>query len=562
MSRLNPFNWFRSNPKLRERDRLNSAKISNDPVALSVLPKDLPLTNEDLYQQIANLAQNKERIQLLVNQAIYIQEVSNMTENQKRQKRLLEAKIVEIDEKIGILNQELADNFIALSIEDCSRMYQRQSNPQYRLASSLSGKPISEQTETLVSLANELNSARDEKGHPLLKEQIPKIDINDASRLQTENICKKLGKKVGRAIASIVETIWDYKWHAGKATFLMKFGMMPFITAGTCLSVPTSFLVGPATGLFYLTLCLGFSGVMIYKDEGLQETLRDFADGKYVGTLKDITLSSVYNSTVNVLGNGHYRFLTDDLPLLASGTLKMAAAARGLSHFGKNPTNAAEDAVGLLGELDESLREYIDAFVTIEKAVIKLTMRIFGELVKGQVEAAGEAVQEGVKVSLGIAGTIVKTSVGTARAIAKEAKDQVRALASEVIDLDAIDARFEQVKEGLSQLAGQAAYSVGGWVAEKIGYSQDRIAINAQKMTSSNLHQDNEIVYEQETFGGNLDQNSQYLPNSNMELGPSIPGIGYRVSRKNKKSVRKSPRKSVRKNKKSVRKSVRKVAKK
>ena len=38
MSRLNPLNWFMST-NLRERDRINCANISNDPVALSVLPR-------------------------------------------------------------------------------------------------------------------------------------------------------------------------------------------------------------------------------------------------------------------------------------------------------------------------------------------------------------------------------------------------------------------------------------------------------------------------------------------------------------------------------------------
>ena len=125
-----------------------------------------------------------------------------------------------------------------------------------------------------------------------------------------------------------------------------------------------------------------------------------------------------------------------------------------------------------------------------------------------------------------------------------------------------MDARVKKLKQGLSQLAGQAASSVGGWVAKKIGYSQDEIDINAQEMTASNAHQDNEFVYEQKTFGDSQNsQNSQYLPHNSDGL-TTIPGIGYQISRKNRKSVRKSVRKVAKRSvRKSSRKSVRKVAK-
>lgn len=548
--------WFGKQQGIIEKNNEMVSKIENDPVAQAVVSSSpIELTNDDLTREIANLKSYKEQIELILKQSIYTQAVIQTANQQRKEK--LEARLAETNERLDQLNEKLSDQILEISLESVTRAHERQVDPNYRFAASLAGLSDEEQVKRLSRMAVEMNDETDEKGQPLLKTPIPNHLIRDAAT--SRNICVKLAKKVGEAIKYTTDFISTYKWKIAQGTALVKWGMFPAVTAGACLSLPSAFFKGPFTGILYGTMCLGVMGVMIYKDEKLQTLLRDFADGNYIGSLQDIKLSGLFHSALNELGNGKYELFTTDLPMFSKGVLKSASLIRGLMHFKENPMNAADEMVSLLGDVNESAKEYIEAVGKIQRAGVKLAMNIAGDFAKEQVHVVGDTVTEGVKVAVGVAGEAAKTALKASREAAKAVQNEIKSLAHEVIDLDMI----ENVKQRVSESAGNLL----GWVSNKIGRARQQItneahSINeiAHKKYDENKYNDVKDVKDINPIGS-----INYIPTGAPIDGGQVPlflSFSHKKSvKKTKKSVKKKSvkKKSVKRAKKSVkRKSVKK----
>jgi hypothetical protein len=554
--------WFGKKKGIIEKNDEMVSKIEMDPVAQAIVSNSpIKLTNDDLTRQIANLNGHKDQIELILKQSIYTQ-VIMQTSNQQRKEKL-EARLADINQKLDQLNEQLSDQILEISLESVTRAYERQVDPNYRLASSLAGLSHEEQAIRLSRMAKEMNDEIDENGQPLLKTPIPNHLIRDAP--VSKNICVKLANKIGEVISYITDFFLTYKWRFAQGAALMKWGMFPVVTAGACLSVPSAFLTGPFNGILHGTMCLGVMGMMIYKDEKLQTIIRNFADGNYIGSLQDIKLSGVFHSVLNELGNGKYEFLTSELPILSGGILKSASLIRGLMNFKENPMNTADEMVSLLSDLKDSGKEYIEAFGKIQRATVNLAMGIAGDFAKEQVHVVGDTVTEGVKVVVGVAGEAAKTALKASREAAKAVQNEIKSLVHEVIDLDMI----ENVKQQVSESAGNLL----GWVSNKIGRARQQItndahSINeiAHKKYDENKYNDVKDVKDINPISSSIN----YIPTGGAPIdGGQVPlflSFSHKKSVKAKKSVKKA-KKSVKKTKKSVkrksvkRKSVKKTKK-
>jgi acylphosphatase len=529
---------------------LSSAIVSADTKRLVLEKKILELRKVGLevtLEQTENIIKNN---------------LHNLEKNDKY-KDIITERQDKLIKKIDETNQRLLEISINISTETLVLINSDLFNPLVKIAEKISKYPLEKQNELVIQYAEQLNDFMEEIGEE--KENIPRSVIKEAKR---SGVCTKLATLVGRTIYFLYNFLTiKNAVSAVSAAFLFKYGLIPHATYGVCFNVPSYFMYGPISGLANLILCLGFSGTMIYRSEGLQRIIKyvigdrsDIDDIVYT-----ITASSVINSVVGSLLDHNYAFLTDDLPFLARGSLILSSGIELIANFKKNPISTAESITSSLNDISEIAKDYIIAFSTIQKSVSDLIFKIIQTTATEQIKVAGHNVKNMADTAVEIAAQAGETAILTTIDIVASTGSRLKR-------------SVQQITEKVSEVAGKLK---GSDVKQLMIESDDTIKDTEKGMIDTmweftkfikskveekvqEFSYKNEDVYYDNYDNYDKSNPSTYIPIEVPPLNQDVVGQLNFKYKKTKKSLRKSRKvssKASKKYKKSRKKSLRKSRK-
>lgn len=428
------FSWLYSqNPIDKRNEIINNIKIN--PIASALLSSDEK--RNILEKKILDLKTEGLRITLEQTNTLIQESISRITQDDVKDEselhRRLTLRKIEIEKKINANSIRLAELSLSLSSDTLALMNSDKFNPIFILAQKIANAPENEQKDLIISWSNQINSLNevlDNEGNPILPYDriIPKQMIRNAIEKDDINNYKKLARMIGGNLSNLNN--WDIKKLIVSGGFLVKFGMFPYITTGICINTPFSFFSGIPSGLMYSTLCLGFLGLMIYRSENLKNIIKTFVQGKWDWNSDDniykmSTMHSIIKSASEVLVDGHYALLTDDLPIAFSASLKIASAFELLSDFKTDPINTASKLSEIMHQTRNISKSYIIAFSNIQRNMTSLFFDIISDTVEEQIKSAGHTIEKGAE-------TVFKT-VATSAITIGETGYNVGAIAAEQI---------------------------------------------------------------------------------------------------------------------------------
>jgi len=312
-------------------------------------------------------------------------------------------------------------------------------------------------------------------------------------------------------------------------------------------------MYGPISGLSSLILCMGFSGVMIYRSQGIQDVI------KIITNVKDDSVyytsaCSIANSVKESLMDHNYALLTQDIPVLAQGSLCLASAADLVMNFTHSPISTAENIKLTLSNITDIAKDYIVAFSVIQKSVSDLFFKTIQTVATEQIKVAGHNVQNVAETVIDIAAQVGETTVYTALDIAastgERLKRSVGGIAEKMgqvvgrLSVSNVKNLMIDTSEEIKESKKNTMDSLLGW----FGYSKSKVDQKAQEIAERPYNDENDLkvpVYEQ--------AQSFYVENEpTVPLSQSFAGELKFRARKTKKSKRKSKKtkKSKRKSKK------------
>lgn len=479
--------------------------------------------------------------------------------------RGLSSRKSEIKEQLDRNSLRLAELSLSLSANTLALINSDRFNPIFILANKIANAPESQQANLIVSWAeqiNGLNDVMDNDGKPILPDDrlIPTNYIRDVKdNPENVKLCRKLSIALGKVISFLLFTLKPIKT-AVSAAFLIKFGMLPAVTAGICLNTPFSFMSGIISGMMYTTLCLGFSGAMIYRSESLKNVVQTIVDGKWNWNSKNniynvVTMSSIINGTVDILQDGHYAFLTDDLPIALSAALKVSASFQLVADFKNDPINTAANLSQVLHETKNISYVYIKAFANVQKNITSFVFDILAQAAQEEIKVFGHTVEKG-------AGAIIKTvaegaitigetgyNVGAIAAeevsrVAEKAMGGLRNIATAISDVSKKLKIGSTIKNELTQ-SEQSAQS---FVDEQIQSMDESVQSKQDDMVNVHIEkvEEKESAYLQYPSLSSMQSffSDTYQKISDRFIQPKQSSLKLRHKSKTKKSTRKSIRKS------------------
>ncbi len=437
-----------------------------------------------------------------------------------------------LKEQINQTNQRIADISIEIATETLVLVNSDPMNPVFKIAEKIARQPLHRQNELIIQYAEQMNDFMEASGMPS-DNFIPREVIQEAKYSAVIYIPIKLATLLGKAIY-YVWTFLTSKFviNTVSTAFLVKYGLIPYATYGVCVNVPSYFMYGPLTGLANLILCMGFSGLMIHRSQGIQDVI------KIIMNVKDDSVyytsaCSIANIIVESLTDHNYALLTQDIPVLAQGSLSLASAADLFMNFTKSPISTAESIKTSLSNVTDIAKDYIVAFSIIQKATSDLFFKTVQTVATEQIKVAGHNVQNVAETVVEIAAQVGETTVFTALDIAASTGERLKKSVGEIAGKMGqvvgrlrgpnVDHLMIETSQEIKESRKSAVDTLFGW----FGYSKDRVDQRADELLELPFDTQLEIPVAQET------QQNFYIPDQPVVplSGPAIGQLNFRCKK-------------------------------